>query len=604
MKTQKTLLSLAALAALFVTGCQPKTSSAASSSAVISSVSSNTPVSSSVIQDEDVVGETHINLSDDLFQTVTAVKSGRNYEEAKADFNRDGIERMLTTSDYTPNTAKDVFINYVDGDTTHFTTYNGLYTVKVRYLGVDTPESTSEIEVWGKSASKFNKSKLSAAKHIIVQSAGCAKTGEKAVADIDGYQRSLAYVWYTDVATPTKNDFRNLNLELVYEGYSLFSGSRSDMEESFYDAFTKANDIARTYKKHMFSDDVDPNYYYGAPKALGLDKLYDTAYYTNKSDTGIAYSLYCDEYTHWTFEGVVSAKIGNAFYLQDTIDGKAYGLYVFTLRSYAPVKVGNRLKVTGVLSFYGGAYELSGVAYSFFDHQVGDIEYVNDANGKHITETITPAAATQADIAAGKYPCVLVKLTPEAGKTDNYVYFNTSLSSYNGDVTSYSYGGSEETNSYNKTYPFYNTDNSMVLYGRFGTPMENEDTFSNLTNPSKGYVRIKLNQGINVSDPTTKEVISSYKYFTGTKDINGNDGYHYYVPKNPSLALALSEGTTSYDSLDADTKATVFRTQYTKKKVKDVVGVAQDYVSTGGNEMYSINIVSPTGDFDNFEENA
>jgi hypothetical protein len=113
------------------------------------------------------------------------------------------------------------------------------------------------------------------------------------------------------------------------------------MDPAFYAAFTKANDIAKGLKRHMFSDEVDANYYYGSPKALGLDKLYDTTYYTtehkrNVDDNGKNYSVYCDYYTRWTFEGVVSRRVGNAFYIQDTIAGKTYGLYVFTLRSYAP----------------------------------------------------------------------------------------------------------------------------------------------------------------------------------------------------------------------------------------------------------------------------
>jgi endonuclease YncB( thermonuclease family) len=116
-----------------------------------------------------VVAETKIKLADGLFDKIMANKSTANYDTNKLDFQDDGVERMLTSSDYAPNKDSDVFVNYVDGDTTHFTTYNGLYTVKVRYLGVDTPESTSEIEVWGKSASNFNKGILKAAKHILVQ---------------------------------------------------------------------------------------------------------------------------------------------------------------------------------------------------------------------------------------------------------------------------------------------------------------------------------------------------------------------------------------------------------------------------------------------------
>ena len=370
---------------------------------------------SETITEVDYTGQTHLKLDADLFAKVMKNKSNGTFDgENYCDLNVDGVEKMLTESDYPTDCQSKVFTNYVDGDTTSFTTYNGFYNVKVRYLAVDTPESTSEIEEWGKSASKFNKSKLSAAKHVIVQSAGCARTGKTAVADLDGYQRSLAYVWYSDVENPTQNDFRNLNLELVQEGYSIFSGSREDMvefetvdgvavvkDDSFYSAFVAANDQAKALKKHIYSDEKDPNYYYGAPKKLGLDALYDTTLYDLEADfkgKKVKYSTYCDEFTRWTFEGVVSRKAGNAFYIQDTIDGKTYGLYVFTFRTYPPVQVGNRIRVSGILSYYGGIYELSGVSYSMFDHQEGDIEYVKDEKGNIVYDTDKLKAAIERDM--------------------------------------------------------------------------------------------------------------------------------------------------------------------------------------------------------------
>ena len=136
-------------------------------------------ISTRSIDDYDVVGQTKLNLDDDLFNTLMTKKKTSDYDSNLMDFNRDGVERMLTNTDYAPNDADDVFTNYVDGDTTQFTSYNGNYTVKVRYLGVDTPESTSEVEEWGRSASLFNKSILKKAKYVIIQSAGSAKTGKK-----------------------------------------------------------------------------------------------------------------------------------------------------------------------------------------------------------------------------------------------------------------------------------------------------------------------------------------------------------------------------------------------------------------------------------------
>lgn len=557
------------------------------------------------ITEIDYTGQTHLKLDADLFTKVMQDKTSGDFDgENYCDFNEDGVEKMLTESDYPTGQSSKVFTSYTDGDTTSFTSYNGFYTVKVRYLAVDTPESTSEIEEWGKSASLFNKGKLTNAKHIIVQSAGCARTGKTAVADLDGYQRTLAYVWYTDVETPTQNDFRNLNLELVQEGYSIFSGSREDMvetktnddgtetvvDESFYNAFVAANDQAKALKKHLYSNEKDPHYWYDAPKTLGLDELYNTDYYTNTAtykNTSVKYSMFCDEYTKWTFEGVVTRKCGNSFYIQDTIDGTPYGLYVFTFRSYAPVQIGNRLRVSGVLSFYSGIYELSGVSYSMLgEKQVGDIEYVKDSNGKNIVEEVKPIEATPAEIKSGKYNNVLVEVKDTS--SDNNLYFGTTWSVYNDEVTSYASGGEEEVNGYNTTHPFYNTNNDMILFGKWGSKMDNVSNFSTLTGDDN-YLRVKISDSVRIMDDNDQTVVS-YKYFTGTADVNGDDAPHYYVPKDAKLAYDLGAGNVKYDDLADDVKNTVIKVSYKPKKVTNPIGIAAKYISTSGNSTYSLNI--------------
>jgi endonuclease YncB( thermonuclease family) len=583
MRKNKIILNLGIVALLgaSLSGCGNQTTSSSSSSTVT---------------DVDVVANTHLKLDADVFSSVMARKSAAAYDSTKSDFNRDGVERMLTTYDYAPNASSVVFTNYVDGDTTQFTSYNGNYTVKVRYLAIDTPESTSEIEEWGKAASLFNKGILTQAKYVIIQSATSAKTGKTGSADLDGYQRSLAYVWYSNDSDPTQDSFRNLNLELVYNGYSVFSGEKSDMDSDFYDSFMQASDIATAKKLHIHTDqkESDTHYYYGDPKALGLDQLYDTTYYTNSS-SDLKYSMYCDEYTRWTFEGVVSRKVGNAFYIQDKINGKYYGLYVFTLRNYAPVVIGNRIKVSGVLSFYGGAYELSGVSYSFFNHSTGDIEYVDDASGNHITETVTPVEVTASQMASGDYPCVLVKL--KGTGTDNNLYFNTYETTYKNETTSNAFGGSEEINQYNTAYPFYNTDNKIVVFGKLGS-----DTGNITSSDSDDIIRVVIPSDNILTDENSKAVVS-YKYFTGTLDKNGKEAYHYYVPKNAQLAYDLANGTKKLSDLDDATKATVTQNTFTRKKVDNVIGVAQNYMSSSGKTIkYSLNVCSAKDDFDNFEK--
>lgn len=583
-------------------------------------------ISTRSIDDYDVVGQTKLNLDDDLFNKLMTNKSTSAYDKNLMDFNRDGVERMLTNTDYAPNDADDVFTNYVDGDTTQFTSYNGNYTVKVRYLGVDTPESTSEVEEWGRSASLFNKSILKKAKYVIIQSAGSAKTGKRAPADLDGYQRSLAYVWYSNEDNPTKDSFRNLNLELVYNGYSGFNAPSDDMKESFYNAFSDAYAIAQEYKKHKFSNEKDPNYDYNPAQVLPLDTLYDKSYYVEHFDPETneslgTYSSFCDDKTWYSFDGYVTRVVGgSAFYIQNKIGDNYYGLYVFTLRTYEPVQVGNWLRVTGVLDYYSGMYELKGVSYSFFNHEDKDIKYL-DENGnptedvtKVKKEIVTPIKATSQDIYNLKYPSCLVELVGDGTESDKNkgLIFQKASNSY-GDIT---YGGTQEVNTYNEAYPFYNTDNSMVLFGRYGV----NSSIGGIGASDASIVRVKINRdaiikgnyttesyvfGSNDEHVTVTEeqAICSYKFFCG--------GVSYYVPgseteKQNGMDMKVSNARYA-KMLNASSSASitkglsVYKNTYKQQIARKIIGMSNNYISSGGNNKPSIEIVN-TKDFNELED--
>lgn len=585
-------------------------------------------ISTRSIDDYDVVGQTKLNLDDDLFKTLMSNKKTSAYDKNLMDFNRDGVERMLTTTDYAPNDADDVFTNYVDGDTTQFTSYNGNYTVKVRYLGVDTPESTSEVEEWGRSASLFNKSILKKAKYVIIQSAGSAKTGKKAPADLDGYQRSLAYVWYSNEDNPTKESFRNLNLELVYNGFSGFNAPSDDMKEDFYDAFSDAYTIAQEYKKNRFSNEKDPNYDYNPAQVLPLDMLYDETYYVDHFDPNTNenlgnYSSFCDDKTWYSFDGYVTRVVGgSAFYIQNKIGDNYYGLYVFTLRTYQPVQVGNWLRVTGVLDYYSGMYELKGVSYSFFNHEDKDIKYL-DENGnptedvtKVKKETVTPIKATSQDIYDLKYPSCLVELVGDGTESDKNkgLIFQKASNSY-GDIT---YGGTQEVNTYNEAYPFYNTDNSMVLFGRYGV----NSSIGGIGASDASIVRVKINRDAIIkgnyttesyvfgSDDehvtvTEEQAICSYKFFCG--------GVSYYVPGSEieeQNGMDMKVSNARYAKmLNASSSATitkglsVYKNTYKQQIARKIIGMSNNYISAGGNNKPSIEIVN-TKDFNELEDYA
>ena len=127
----------------------------------------------------------------------------------------------------------------IDGDTAHFYTKNGTY-VKVRFLGVDTPESTIEHEAWGKAASTYTKNRLENATTIVLESEGNRE---------DAYGRYLAFIWV---------DGELLNLELVQNAYS---NCKLSGTSKYFNAFFETEAvISKTGRR--FWGEIDPDYDY------------------------------------------------------------------------------------------------------------------------------------------------------------------------------------------------------------------------------------------------------------------------------------------------------------------------------------------------------
>ena len=134
----------------------------------------------------------------------------------------DYVGQLKLDMDSTDTKKMEVTVKaYIDGDTTHFHTtpgFNDQDVLKARYLAVNTPESTGQIEEWGKKASNFTKTALKSADSIIVETDGADwevdSTGE----------RYLVWIWYRPAG---ESDYRNLNLELLQNGLAVGSKSSS-----------------------------------------------------------------------------------------------------------------------------------------------------------------------------------------------------------------------------------------------------------------------------------------------------------------------------------------------------------------------------------------
>ena len=258
-----------------------------------------------------------------------------------------------TKLDLNSNTKKqEVTVkSFIDGDTTHFivpTTINATGTLKARYMGVNTPESTGKIEPWGKKASKFTKEKLSTAVSIMVES-----DNEQWNVDSTG-DRHLVWVWYKPAADA---EYRCLNLELIQNGLSISCGTVADR---YGQVATNAFQQAKAQKLHVHSGEVDPDFFYGDAYEIDLKQL--------RTNIGLYENMKV------AFEGVVTYNNNNSVYVEeyDAETDMYYGMSVYY--GYATgellniLQIGNRVRVVGSVQYYeaGGTWQVSDVSYREF----------------------------------------------------------------------------------------------------------------------------------------------------------------------------------------------------------------------------------------------
>jgi micrococcal nuclease len=202
----------------------------------------------------------------------------------------------------------------VDGDTAIFS--EGSQSFSVRFLGIDTPESTYRIDPWGKEASEFTCDKLENAETLVLQA---EPSGERT----DGNDRYLAWVWY---------DGRLLNLELVEQAYTGVTGIFGTIyEDEFYYAEikTQATDL-------KYWGELDPNYDYSLEGVqISIEELV-----TNQSE-------YVGRKV--VIQGIVTANIaGHPYIEQDGFGVYLYKGFVYTTK----LAVGNEVLISGLTPTY------------------------------------------------------------------------------------------------------------------------------------------------------------------------------------------------------------------------------------------------------------
>lgn len=237
--------------------------------------------------------------------------------------------------------------SHIDGDTSHFEVPKSVDAsgiIKARYLAVDTPESTGQIEEWGKAASRFTKEKLSAATSIIVESDGSDWK-------FDGNGRYLVWVWYK---TAENEEYRNLNIELLQNG---LGASSSASEGRYGSTAVAAIAQASAEKLYMFSGQKDPEFPYGEATSVTLRELRTNV------------KAYTDSGAKVAVEGIITYNSDYTAYIEsyDPETDMTYGMQVFYGYNSQLIPVlaqGAKVRIVGVVTEFYGTYQISSLKYN------------------------------------------------------------------------------------------------------------------------------------------------------------------------------------------------------------------------------------------------
>lgn len=238
---------------------------------------------------------------------------------------------------------------FVDGDTTHFSVPEDQFpggVLKGRYLAVNTPECTGKVEPFGQAASDFTREKLLSAAKILLES-------DSADWELDSTgQRTLIWVWYK----PAEGEqYRNLNIELLQSGLAVGS---SVARNRYGQTCAKALEQAKEAKRNLYSDQPDPNFYYGDAIELTIRELRE----------------HPEEYAgkKVAFTGNIILNDGGSVYAEalDPETGRYYGMAVYYGYDLSggglnALHVGNETRVAGTFQYYeaGGVWQVTDVKY-------------------------------------------------------------------------------------------------------------------------------------------------------------------------------------------------------------------------------------------------
>ena len=323
--------------------------------------------------------------------------------QLKLDFKSDSIKQEVTVR------------NHIDGDTTHFDPVKNSQLpgcdnasdfssadaptkgyAKARYIAINTPESTGQIEPYGKKASNFTKGKLETAKSIVIES-----DDNKWNIDSTG-TRYVLWIWYIPEG---ETEYKNLNIEILQEGLAWGNGVS---ENRYGDIAQKAVDQAEREELNVYSGEKDPDFDYSLEaKEVTLAELR----FNPESFVGMKVSV----------TGLITADYNSSTYIEKVFDyyeeefydpeeyedpqafrGEAvrigmpilhFGVAADSTVLSEVLKIGNYVKAIAKLTYYdiGGYYQLTDLK------EVNEYQPNNPNNCKVIEPRGTYTAWTKID---------------------------------------------------------------------------------------------------------------------------------------------------------------------------------------------------------------
>lgn len=257
------------------------------------------------------------------------------------------LESAFAGKDFITDGIGEVTLNRcVDGDTI---TVNSGTSITIRFLGVNTPESTGRVEAWGKAASAFVKEKLEAAQSIVLEA-----EGERL--DSTG-RRYLAWIWYQPTGSA---EYRLINLELIELAFSKYM---INTQSKYFDVALATNQKAARSLERVWGG-IDPDFNY-SKEVVESNLLYMLNHH--------------DEFQSGT-KFLITVKlirtVGNNMFLEDAYDvsydddgevvsgkGTIYAFHGYTVAYYRSYKIGDIFTIQCQLEYEGQfGTQLTGLA--------------------------------------------------------------------------------------------------------------------------------------------------------------------------------------------------------------------------------------------------